>query len=101
MALRATVSVPVSENSKRPGGLTMNVRLVINPESDTAFVAAVHREVPDVRRTGELEHRLRTSYPNARVSNGVREPDGRPRWYVYRDGHWRADDGGGRPGSSG
>jgi hypothetical protein len=70
----------------------MNVRLLINPDTDTAFVAAVHAEMSEVRRPAELESRLREQYPDARVTNGVREADGRPRWYVYRDGRWQNKD---------
>jgi hypothetical protein len=69
----------------------MNVRLVINPESDTRFAGEVEAAMESgLSETDELQCLLRFEHPQATVTNGVREPDGRERWYVYRDGHWRA-----------
>jgi hypothetical protein len=69
----------------------VHYRTVIYPENDLAFVAFVQAHAtPDLDQPKQLEARLREAYPKARVSNGVTEPDGRKRWYVYRDGKWVA-----------
>jgi hypothetical protein len=63
--------------------------LHLNPSDDDAFVAVVDGLLAGgLRDAGELQRRLRDSYPGALV---------RPRdlafepfvvWYVYRDGRW-------------
>jgi hypothetical protein len=68
----------------------MQYRLVINPESDAEFVDYVHsRARPDSESTKALQALLRERYPRAVVSNGVSDPDGTRRWYVYREGRWK------------
>lgn len=65
------------------------VTLIINPQSDTEFGARVEElAARQFSEPAELEDALRQSYPNARVSPGVVDVIGRPRWYVYRDGRW-------------
>ncbi len=70
----------------RPG---LDPTLVANPSDDETFVAfarlLVDRGASSVL---ELQRRLQSVYPLARVH--LRELAGEPVliWYVYRDGHW-------------
>lgn len=60
----------------------------MNPWSDRAFVDEVSAEIEDgVTDAGELQERLRQSYPGVVVRRRglVGEPES---WYVYRDGYW-------------
>jgi hypothetical protein len=67
----------------------MKPTLVVNPADDGVFAAFAHVLVHDgAASIGELERRLRATYPQAAVH--ARELAGEPIviWYVYRDGHW-------------
>jgi hypothetical protein len=66
-------------------------RAIINPDDDREFAARVEQlATPGLDEPAQLQRLLREAgYPLARVTDGVTEPDGRARWYVYRDGHWR------------
>jgi hypothetical protein len=67
----------------------MTYRTVVNPDNDAEFVAEVGRvATPDLVYPQQLETALRDGYPEVQVRNGVRDADGRERWYVYRDGRW-------------
>jgi hypothetical protein len=67
----------------------MPYRVIINPEADEQFAADVHRLATSaLAEPEELRELLRPTYPSVEVRNGVTDPDGTRRWYVYRDGHW-------------
>ena len=67
----------------------MNVRLLIYPNDDLKFERRVQSLLAaGVSTPDQLQTELRPEHPHARVTNGVTEPDGRKRWYVYRDGRF-------------
>lgn len=69
----------------------MKPTLVVNPSADESFAASCEEHLEEgADSIGELERRLRHSYPLAIVH--VRELDGEGAliWYAYRDGHWIA-----------
>lgn len=67
--------------------------LFVNPASDATFVARVEALVATgISDPDRLAEALRASYPEAVVRQ--REISGESdTWYVYRDGHWVAEDG--------
>ncbi len=65
------------------------VRIVVNPESDSAFQRVTERLfVEHSDAPSDLEEGLREPYPEARVVPGITDSDNSERWYVYRDGYW-------------
>ena len=66
--------------------------LIVNPRSDTDFVAFANEHVEaDADTAAVLEERLRPRYPRV----VVRERDlfgEAPTWYVYREGTWTPSD---------
>ena len=67
----------------------MKPRLVINPASDTVFVAFAQLIAQDgVASTDEFERRLRVQYPRAVVRARQLADEPILVWYVYRDGRW-------------
>jgi hypothetical protein len=58
------------------------------PPSDSAFETCVMRLAEDASTPRDLQTSVRAEYPNVVVNNGVTDDQGRPRWYVYRDGSW-------------
>ena len=65
--------------------------LFLNPADDHAFVREVERLMESgASEAGELERRLRTSYPSAVVRPRDLANEPFVVWYVYRDGHWVA-----------
>lgn len=78
----------------RTGGNPMPYRVIINPQSDGVFAAEVKRlATAAINTVEELRELLRPQYPSVQVRNGVADPDGTHRWYVYRDGQWRRNNG--------
>jgi hypothetical protein len=68
-------------------------RVIINPESDQTFTGDVQRlATVALDEPEQLRELLRPLYPSVEVRNGVTDPDGTKRWYVYRDGHWMRSD---------
>jgi hypothetical protein len=66
-----------------------SVTLILNPASDATFREVVDRLFERYFATPDaLEQAVRGRYPSAKVFEGVKDASGRPRWYVYRDGHW-------------
>lgn len=64
--------------------------LVVNPRTDTSFVAFA-REQLDGHLADDpmaLQSRLRARYPDAVVRVRVLANEPSVVWYVYRDGHW-------------
>jgi hypothetical protein len=67
----------------------MQPTLVINPADDEVFAGFAHLVVDHgTASTEELEHRLRTVYPEASVHRRELTGEATTIWYVYRDGHW-------------
>jgi hypothetical protein len=66
----------------------VQVRLMIYPSDDDQFAALVEGLMGrGINKPPELQSALRAGeYPKARVTNGVTEPDGAKRWYIFRDG---------------
>jgi hypothetical protein len=65
--------------------------LFLNPADDPAFVDEVERRMDGgAMDAGELERRLRESYPGAVVRPRDLSNEPFVVWYVYRDGHWVA-----------
>ncbi|MDP8905721.1 MAG: hypothetical protein M3N29_10525 [Chloroflexota bacterium] len=61
-----------------------------NPGNDTEFKHSVEHHGRTARNPADLERRLRTRYPRARVFEGISDTFGTARWYAYREGHWVA-----------
>jgi hypothetical protein len=67
--------------------------LVVNPRTDTAFVAMAERLVAGgVPSPEDLQLRLRGEYPDAVVRARELAGEAFTIWYVYRDGHWVSRD---------
>ena len=69
--------------------------LIVNPRSDSAFVAMVERSLREGMSPSELQARIREHYPLAVVRTRDLAAEPNEIWYVYRDGRWRADRDGG------
>ena len=73
----------------------MKILLVTFPSDDEAFRAHAQKLLASAgSAAARLQDRLRDSFPNALVVQGIRDTNVE-RWYAYRDGHWV------RPGGSG
>ena len=67
----------------------MPASCLINPASDATFKQLAESYASNgAESPAELEERLRQSYPNARVIQGIPINSTLERWYVYRDGRW-------------
>ena len=75
------------------GGIRRRPHLFVNPASDQRFVARVEGFVgAGIADPTRLADALRGHYPEVVVRR--REISGElDTWYVYRDGHWVAEDG--------
>ena len=63
------------------------IRVIAVPSNDDEFGRFVREAAGPSLAVGELEARLRSRYPRARVQPN--ELSGRDAvWYAYRDGHW-------------
>ena len=67
--------------------------LVTNPSADRPFRDAAERDVERARSAAELQELLRRSYPRAVVRPREISGEATVVWYVYREGHWVANDG--------
>jgi len=65
--------------------------LLLNPLSDTAFVAFAQQCAVDAVAPEDLQARLRTKYAAAVVRLRSIEGEQIAVWYVYRDGRWRPE----------
>lgn len=75
-------SIPVTWNAVRPN-------LVVNPQYDRAFIDSADRALSDGAATpGDLERRLRETYPDAVVRSRELAGEKAVTWYAYREGHW-------------
>jgi hypothetical protein len=67
----------------------VSTTLVVNPRSDTVFVALAERVVADgIPSPEDLQQRLRQEYPDAVVRARELTGESFTIWYVYRDGYW-------------
>jgi hypothetical protein len=65
--------------------------LVANPADDGVFAARALEHLKNGATTiGELERRIRTTYPRAAVHARELAAEGVVIWYVYREGRWLA-----------
>ena len=80
-------------SSREPAGQPESIEVTTVPSSDHAFRAYVDALVKAETFTtpGQLTRRLRELFPRVAVRSRLLA-DEAPRWYVYRDGHWRGDD---------
>jgi hypothetical protein len=69
--------------------IVVSPTLVLNPRYDAEFVAVAEAIVTNgVDLPGELQERLRETYPKAVVRARELNGEAFTIWYVYRDGHW-------------
>jgi len=66
----------------------MEPTLIINPTSDSEFVAFVHECAQDASDTDALQDCLRTRYPRSVARQRALSGESSAVWYVYREGHW-------------
>ena len=68
--------------------------LVVNPRTDTAFVAFVREQIDQAGDDDPLafEARLRERHPAATVHARLLSSEPSTVWYVYRDGRWTPSD---------
>lgn len=63
--------------------------LILNPRTDTGFVAFAEAALDDGPHTPEaFQERLRTRYPHAAVHLRELSSETAVMWYCYRDGRW-------------
>jgi hypothetical protein len=63
--------------------------LVLNPRHDTDFMTLAEAIMSGgIESPGQLQERLRQTYPNVIVRARDLNGEAFTIWYVYRDGHW-------------
>ena len=72
------------------GGRIVRPVLVVNPRTDSSFVAFVREQIEGLAELDPLsfECRLRERHPAATVRARALASEPTTVWYVYRDGHW-------------